>query len=180
MTADSPGRLPDGMVLRPLTVNADARGSLAEVYREEWRLGPPKIQWLVIDSRPNVLRGMRLHVRREDHVTVLRGVASIGYRDVRKGSPTGGAAGVVPLSGDDLSVLTIPAGVIHGLYSHGEVLYLIGVDRYNDGSDEQSCRWDAEGLGIDWPFDAPVISPNDEGRFSVAGLAAIAPPWRPT
>ena len=179
-TAPGPA-LPEGVVLRKLKVNTDARGSLAEVYREDWELGPRKIQWEVIDSRPNVLRGMRLHLRRDDYVTVLRGVATIGYRDVRRGSPTEGKAGVVRLSADDLSVVTIPSGIVHGLYSNTEVLYLVGITGYNDGTDEQSCRWDAEGLGIDWPFAAPspLISPNDEGQFSVAELAALTPPWRP-
>lgn len=178
MSVKSSQLLPDGVVSHPLRMNVDARGCLTEVYREEWRLGERMVQWNLVDSEPNVMRGVRVHFRRWDYIVVLRGEASIGVRDLRRASPTEGLAAVIWLEGTCLSVLTVPPGIAHGLYSHGPVLYLIGETTGNDGSDEQSCKWDAPGLGIDWPFDAPVIGPKDEGRLTVAELAGLAPPWR--
>ena len=39
--------------------HADARGSLTELFRDEWGTGIQPVQWNASHSAPNVLRGVR-------------------------------------------------------------------------------------------------------------------------
>jgi dTDP-4-dehydrorhamnose 3,5-epimerase len=77
------------------------------------------------------------------------------------------------LCGTDLSVVTIPAGVAHGLYMAEPALFLVGVTRYHDPDDEVSCRWDDPALGIPWPFSTARISPSDERGRPLAEVTEI-------
>ena len=167
------GSLPEGACWRQLQALSDPRGVFAEIYRHEWIEGTPALQWNFIRSEPGVMRGVRVHPRHDDYLVVLDGFLQVGLRDLRRRSPTFGRTSLVELRGSSLSLLKTPAGVAHGLYVAEPSLFVIGVTRYHDPSDDVPCRWDDPALEIPWPFSAATLSPSDENGLSLAEVSAI-------
>jgi dTDP-4-dehydrorhamnose 3,5-epimerase len=167
------GSLPDGASLRPLQPISDERGVFTEVYRGEWTEGPHALQWNFIRSNEGVMRGVRVHPRHDDHLVVLDGRLLVGLRDLRRGSSTFGRASLLELSGSSISLLKIPAGVAHGLYVAEPSLFVIGVSRYHDPSDDIPCRWDDPALEIPWPFETAAVSPSDAAGLSLSEVSEI-------
>ncbi|HET7451104.1 MAG TPA: dTDP-4-dehydrorhamnose 3,5-epimerase family protein [Thermoanaerobaculia bacterium] len=155
------GALPEDAVWRPLQPLPDARGVFAEIYRREWIEGSPAIQWNFVRSEAGVMRGVRLHLRHDDHVVVLDGLLQAGLRDLRRQSPTSGRTALVELRGTALSLLKVPAGVAHGFYVAEPSLFLIGVTRYHDPADDIPIRWNDPALEIPWPFATARVSESD-------------------
>ena len=168
-----PDILPEGAVLRPLQTFRDERGTFTEIYRREWIPGEPAVQWNLVRSEQGVMRGVKVHPRHDDYLLVGDGTAIVGLRDLRRSSPTFGLTAVLELRASDPSVLTIPAGIAHGLYSREPSLFLIGVTRYHDPDDEVTCRWDDPALGIPWPVTAVRISPSDAGGLPLEEVIEI-------
>jgi dTDP-4-dehydrorhamnose 3,5-epimerase len=158
-------------------MNADDRGVLAEVYRAEWSPESAAVQWNFIRTEAGVMRGVRVHVAHDDYVVVLHGRLCVGMRDVRRGSPTDDLSAVVELGDEELTLLSIPAGVAHGLYSVEPSLFLIGVSSYHDPDDQKGCHWADPDLGIPWPFSSARVSERDAVAGSVAEMLARVPPW---
>ena len=86
------GSLPHDVRLSPLVPHRDERGSFVELFREEWETDVHPVQWNAVDSEQGVLRGVHVHPRHDDYLTVVRGSATVGLRDLRDDSPTAGAA----------------------------------------------------------------------------------------
>ena len=42
----------------PLVAHPDSRGTLTELFRQEWFDGPCPLQWNMVQSEANVLRGV--------------------------------------------------------------------------------------------------------------------------
>ena len=110
------GSLPHDVRLSPLVPHRDERGTFVELFREEWETGVHPVQWNAVDSEQGVLRGVHVHPRHDDYLTVVRGSATVGLRDLRDDSPTAGAAACVELSAEDPIAISIPHGVAHGFY----------------------------------------------------------------
>jgi dTDP-4-dehydrorhamnose 3,5-epimerase len=151
----------------------DERGVFTEIYRREWMPGDPAVQWNFVRSEGGVMRGVKVHPRHDDYLVVVEGMIVAGLRDLRRNSPTFGATALRELSGADLSVLTIPAGIAHGFYLREPTLFLIGVTRYHDPDDEVTCRWDDPALGISWPVSTARVSPSDARGLSLAEVIEI-------
>jgi dTDP-4-dehydrorhamnose 3,5-epimerase len=160
--------LPSGARLRPLNPAPDERGMFGEIFRAEWTDGEAAIQWSVTRSRAGVMRGVRVHPRHHDYLVVLDGTLIVGLRDLRRNSPTRDSVSLTELKASALSLLAIPPGVAHGLYSPEPVLFVLGVTRYYDPEDEIACRWDDPALGIPWPVSAAVVSEGDARGLSLA------------
>ena len=156
--------------LRPLDMHQDQRGCFTEIFRQQWDTSFQPVQWNVVRSRPNVLRGVHVHRRHADYLLVLSGRALIGVCDLRPDSATRGAAGLVELCGADLAVLRIPPGVAHGFYFPKACLHLYAVSHYWDPADELGCRWDDVGLDIPWPAATPRLSTRDAALGSLDEL----------
>jgi len=153
--------LPSGVELLPLEQHRDDRGWLSEIFRDD--RSPPlrPCQWNATVSEPNVLRGMHAHFRHRDYLVVVHGRLSVGLFDIREESATYRSGAIVEVSGDAVSALCVPVGVLHGFYSHAQTIYIYGVDAYFDPSDELGCHWSDPGLNLEWPCTAPVLSPRD-------------------
>jgi dTDP-4-dehydrorhamnose 3,5-epimerase-like enzyme len=164
------GALPDGVQITALTTQVDDRGDLTEVFRAssypEW----PMVQWNVVNSAANVLRGVHCHRRHHDVITVLRGQASIGMQDVRPWSPTLGAAAVVTLKGASPAMVAIPPGVAHAFYFCEPSTHLYGVSEYWNLDDELGCHWSDPELTIPWPPFDPQLSARDAGAGTFRDL----------
>jgi dTDP-4-dehydrorhamnose 3,5-epimerase len=171
--------LPEGVALRPLDMNRDPRGSFTEVFREEWDTGISPVQWNIVSSEAGTLRGVHVHIRHDDYLTTLRGRASVGLRDLRRGSPTEGMSALVELAEDPLTALLIPHGVAHGFYFAEPSLHLYGVTKYWDVGDELACYWADPQLEIPWPAVPTLVSERDSTAPSLAELLDELEPSQP-
>ena len=167
--------LPAGVRLVPLTPHGDERGVFTELFRASWDTGVAPVQWNVVSSNANVLRGVHAHVRHTDYLTLAVGRATIGLHDLRAESPTGGLGTTVDLDADEPAALVIPVGVAHGFYFHSSSVHVYAVSHEFDPADELGCRWDDPELEVAWPCAKPMISSRDEGLGSLSELRAV---WR--
>lgn len=168
----------DGVRLASLTTHRDERGGFCELFREEWRTGVTPVQWNVVDSQPGVLRGVHVHVRHADYLTVAAGRASIGLRDLRAGSPSEGQSAVVELDGAAREAISIPVGVAHGFLFHEPTTHVYAVSRYWDPADELACHWADPELEIAWPFEPRLVSGRDASAGPLAELLAELEPYQ--
>ena len=160
------------VLIRPLTLLRDERGSFVETYRREWLPdgAPEMVQSNVSRSQAGVLRGMHFHRRQSDYWVVLEGRAFVALLDLR-----GGVAGErqeLRFDGADPKGLYVPAGVAHGFYAETDVTMLYMVDAYFDGSDEFGVAWNDPDVGIAWPTDDPILSERDASNPSLEGVLA--------
>jgi dTDP-4-dehydrorhamnose 3,5-epimerase len=179
MSVAAPPGLPAGVLLRPLEPHVDDRGSFTELYRAEWEMGVAPIQWNAVRSEAGVLRGVHVHVRHDDYLTVPIGRADVGLRDLRRGSPTEGLSALLQLGGDRPAALVIPHGVAHGFYFPEASLHVYAVSEYWDPSDELSCRWNDPELEIPWPVETARVSPRDATSQSLRALLEELESWQP-
>ena len=164
--------LPDGVLHQSLTPREDERGVFTELFRDSWSLGVMPVQWNAVSSVANVLRGVHVHWRHADYLTVRMGRATIGLHDLREGSATEGLGTTVELRADRPACLVVPPGVAHGFYFHEPSLHIYAVDHEWDPADELGCRWDEPGLGVEWPCNQPILSSRDDGLGSLSDLRA--------
>ena len=173
------GTLPVGVKVRTLTMHPDERGSFTEFFREEWDSGIAPLQWNVVKSHANVLRGVHVHVRHDDYLILLEGRASIGLCDLRKRSPTEGVRALLEMRGERLEALVTPHGVAHGFYFHTPSVHIYGVSEYFNPADELGCHWADPNLDIPWPTDSPLVSARDAAAPSFSDLLDQLEPWQP-
>jgi dTDP-4-dehydrorhamnose 3,5-epimerase len=162
--------LPFGVELHQLEPHADERGVFTELFRDSWGLPVTPAQWNTVRSERNVLRGVHVHWRHSDYLTVVAGRASIGLHDLREGSETEGLGALVELTGDQPAALTIPIGVAHGFYFHEPSIHVYAVSHEFDPGDELGCRWDDPALHIPWSSSEPSLSERDRTLGSLSEL----------
>jgi len=162
--------LPPGVRVVRLREHADQRGVFTELYRDEWALGARPVQWNAVQSAPGVLRGVHVHHRHDDYLTLVAGRASIGLCDLRRRSPAAGRATIVPLDAGRPAAIVIPHGVAHGFLFHAASIHVYAVSHTWDPSDELGCRWDDPELAIPWPEAPTAVSPRDEALPSLGEL----------
>ncbi|MBC2779135.1 dTDP-4-dehydrorhamnose 3,5-epimerase family protein [Parasphingopyxis marina] len=173
--ADAAATPISGVVAKSLITHADSRGDLTEIYRKSWSIGSnTPVQWNVVHSAANVMRGVHLHLKHEDILTVLQGEMLLGLSDLRPSSPTHGTGAIVRMPADSPAMIAIPVGVAHGFYFPVPSIHIYGVDFDFDRTDELGCRWNEPGLGIDWPADDPILSERDTDAGSLAQLLDVA------
>jgi dTDP-4-dehydrorhamnose 3,5-epimerase len=161
-----------GVDLVPLQPFPDDRGTFVEFFREEWGVGPAPVQWNVVRSQANVLRGVHVHHAHHDFLTVATGTLLLGLYDLRPDSPTHGVSCFVTLSGDDPHAAAIPPGVCHGFYYPEPTVHIYGVTEYWSPDDELGCRYDAPELGLDWPTASPTLSAKDRDAVTFEQMRA--------
>ncbi|HEY0395684.1 MAG TPA: dTDP-4-dehydrorhamnose 3,5-epimerase family protein [Candidatus Elarobacter sp.] len=169
------------VVVIPLASHADARGALTEIFRAEWVDDSP-VQWNVVRSEANVLRGVHVHVRHHDYVVPVSGRLLIGLSDLREGTPEFGRARMIELDADAPQLVVIPPGVAHGFCSVASSVFAYGVSDYWDPEhDELGCRWNDPELGLSWPLGMPSLSQRDTTAGTRAelldALRAVRAAW---
>lgn len=128
------------------------------------------VQWNLVQSEPNTLRGVHVHIRHWDYLHVALGAMTLGLHDMRPWSATHGLSALLRLSGDTPAAIAIPPGVAHGFYFAGAAHYLYAVSEYWSPSDELGCRWDDPALRLDWPAVDPALSQRDRAAAGYRGL----------
>jgi len=155
-----------GAQLVTLVPHEDPRGSLTELYRQEWIPGSSAIvQGNLSWSQAGVLRGLHWHRRQRDYWCVVSGKAFVALVDLREGSPT--QLGTVEIEIDAAEqrlAISIPPGVAHGFHAETEVLLLYLVDASYSGDDEFGLAWDDPALGIAWPSPEHILSERDRSN----------------
>ena len=165
------------MLVHPLQIHVDVRGSFLETYRRGWLPAdaPEMVQSNVSRSKAGVLRGPHFHRRQADFWVVLEGRAFVGLIDLRTGAADDGARQRLILDSTEPQGLYIPPGVAHGFYAETDVVLLYMVDAYYDGADEFGIAWDDPDLGISWPSSDPILSDRDRSNPSLAQVLADRP-----
>lgn len=181
----APAQLPSGVAIRSLSMHADDRGVLAELYREEWAIGDRPIQWNAVRSGANVMRGMHVHVGHADYLAVIEGYMILGLHDIRRDSSTRGLSAFVDLRAGDMHAAYIPQGVVHGFFFPAPTIYVYGLSDYWTDEDEIGCLWNAPELNLPWPATQPILSARDASPTSYARMvedfhAALAATKRAT
>lgn len=165
-----PAEIPYGVILRDLASHRDERGSLTEVFRASWAGDEAFIQWNLVDSNPNTLRGVHVHPVHADYLVALEGCLMLGLHDLRKWSPSFRRSCLVALRGEQLQGAFIPPGVAHGFYFADKTRYVYGVTDYWNPADELGCRWNDPQLAIEWPATDPLLSQRDREAASLQAL----------
>jgi len=156
-----------GVALRRLEPNRDSRGQLTEIFRASWPESVAARQWVLLQSGTASMRGVHLHHRHSDYVTVLSGRLQLGLRDCRV--PDGRAA-MLELDAATPVALRIPPGVAHGFLHLAPTQMLLGVDDFWDPRDELGCRFDDPRLGLEWALSDPLLSVRDRDAGDFARL----------
>ncbi|WP_417412345.1 dTDP-4-dehydrorhamnose 3,5-epimerase family protein [Hoeflea sp.] len=169
----------DGVFVHHLAPHEDSRGCFTEIYRESWLTGFRSIQWNLVTSGAQTLRGVHVHKHHHDYLMVLSGTLLLGLHDVRPGSPSNGMSELLPLTGESMQTVTIPPGVCHGFYFPEPTTHIYSVSEYFDPEDDLACRYDCPELNLDWPDAAPVLSDRDRSADSYAEmLEKISSVWQ--
>lgn len=161
--------LPPGVVLRDAPVASDARGLLVELDRRSLHGVEAPRQWNVMASSANTLRGLHVHLRHTDWITGVAGEAVIGLVDLR-GVPGVGVQTTVRLSADRVQVLTVPPGVLHGIYTPQSSVLLNGLSREYDPEDDLAVCFDDPAIALDWDVTEPLLSDRDRHAPTIATL----------
>ena len=167
-----------GVVLYQTQSVHDDRGSLGVVYRADWAL-PLSVQWNLVASNANTLRGFHVHQHHADWLFAVGCQLSVGLLDMRLSSPTYRQSTVVDLTPFN-GMLSIPPGVGHGFYNRGAATHCYATDEYWDPADEFACRWDDPQLGIDWQAEDPLLSERDRSAGSLAQMELLFAAATPT
>ena len=167
--------LPGGVTVHQLQGHTDERGEFTELFRREWALGVDPVQWNIVRSEVGVLRGVHVHPRHDDYLTIVSGRAAVGLRDLRRESPTAERVAVVELSGAEPAAISIPHGVAHGFLFLEPSIHCYAVSHYWHPADELGCRFDDPELAIPWPEQPTLVSRRDAELPPLAQLSAALP-----
>lgn len=162
--------LPHGVVLRALEERTDAAGGAIALFRRDWATGAAPVQWNFVHSAANSLRGVHVHARHWDYLSVLDGEMLLGLHDLRPSSPTYRVAVFHTLRGDRPCGISIPPGVAHGFYFAAAADYVYGISTYWSPTDEIGCIWSDAELNLDWPVRSPILSPRDSAAPRYADM----------
>ena len=146
----------DGVEVRDLQVNADERGHLVEVFREDWELYDPEPAMSYYSmSYPGVVRAWHRHRRGQiDHFVCPKGRIKIGVYDDREGSPTREELNTFVVGEHNQQVVRIPGDCWHGFKAIGNnPAFLINfpTNLYDyDDPDEERLPPHTDEIPLDW------------------------------
>jgi dTDP-4-dehydrorhamnose 3,5-epimerase len=141
---------------RDLQVNADERGHLVEMFREDWpEFDPEPSMTYYSMSYPGVIRAWHRHTRGQvDHFVCPKGRIKVGIYDDREDSSTQGEVETFIIGEHNQQVVRIPGECWHGFKVIGnEQAMLINLPSnlydYED-PDEERLPHDTEEIPLDW------------------------------
>ncbi|MDX1503499.1 MAG: dTDP-4-dehydrorhamnose 3,5-epimerase family protein [Thermoanaerobaculia bacterium] len=146
----------------PVRANADHRGCLFEIFREEWAGSFRTVQWNACVSRAGVMRGVHVHVDYDEFYTLPSGRVFLCLKDIRRDSPTFGMGVGFEWSHTDGFAVPVPRGVAHAVYFLEDSVLAFGLSGYWTAElDTVGCRWDDPALGFEWPQATAELSERD-------------------
>jgi dTDP-4-dehydrorhamnose 3,5-epimerase len=171
--------LPEVLLIEP-RMHGDSRGFFYESFQAiryaEAGVTGPFVQDNVSRSVRGTLRGLHFQEPRGQGklVQVLRGTVWDVAVDVRRGSPRFGRWIGVELSEAAPRQLWIPPGFAHGfcVLSESADFFYKCTELYAPEC-ERSIAWDDPAIGIEWPVDAPLLSPKDRAAPRLADAPVL-------
>lgn len=106
----------EGVIVKSLVVNCDARGSLTELFRSDGiPAGLFPVMAYISVTKPGIGRGPHEHREQTDTFAFVGpGRFRISLWDARTGSPTRGAQMVIEAGVGHPTLVIVPPGVVHG------------------------------------------------------------------
>ena len=175
-----------GVIIVELRQFRDDRGVFFEAFRESEYAAAGIVGPFVQDNMSRSVRGTLrgLHFQEPNAqgklVQVMRGAVYDVAVDVRVGSPSFGRWVGVRLTEDEPRQMWIPAGFAHGfcvLSDSADFFYKC--TSYYAPACEKTIVWNDPALGIDWPVEAPLLSPKDAAAPTLEKIAGL-PRYQPT
>jgi dTDP-4-dehydrorhamnose 3,5-epimerase len=170
--------LPGVLVIEPRVFD-DARGHFYESYNQarfqEAGIHARFVQTNVSRSSRGVLRGLHYQWPNPQGklISVLDGEVYDVAVDIRRGSATFGQWTAVMLTGENRRHLWVPEGYAHGFCVVSETATLTyQCTAHYDPAADAGVRWNDKAFNIDWPIDAPLLSPKDERAPLLADISA--------
>lgn len=162
-----PTRLPGVLEILP-KVFSDSRGYFLETFQhqryQEIGIKQPFVQDNLSYSVKDTLRGLHLqHPHGQGKlVQVIKGEIFDVAVDVRSGSDTFGQWVGALLSETNRKQLYIPEGFAHGFCVTSQDAYVVyKCTEYYSPANEVGVLWSDPFIGIEWPTQAPLLSPKD-------------------
>jgi dTDP-4-dehydrorhamnose 3,5-epimerase len=169
-----------GVLLIEPRLFRDARGFFMETFQVERYAEIGLTSRFVQDncsySARGTLRGLHFQEPKAQGklVQVLSGAVLDVVVDVRRGSPTFGHWIGVPLEAETGHQLWIPPGFAHGFCVTSETaLFVYKCTALYAPECERTVVWNDPDLGIDWPFEAPLLSPRDAAATRLREIAEL-------
>ncbi|MBI4779546.1 dTDP-4-dehydrorhamnose 3,5-epimerase family protein [Candidatus Falkowbacteria bacterium] len=111
----------EGVIVKRLIKNEDARGWLAEFYRQDETEYRPVMAYISV-TKPGVARGPHEHKFQADgFVFVGPGNFEVHLWDKRENSPTNGEYLKIQAGENNPSLVVVPFGVVHGYKNVSDV-----------------------------------------------------------
>ena len=170
----------NGVLLKELVSNKDSRGMFTELHRDVWypNNNDTPVQWNLVTSRANVLRGVHTHVKHTDYLSCVQGEMVVYLCDLRKKSPHFKSVIGITLSSDQVSVLVIPPLVAHAFYFKEVSIHFYAVSQYWNLDDELGCIYNDPDLNLVLPVDNPILSERDKQASSLHELLQAIEPYQ--
>jgi dTDP-4-dehydrorhamnose 3,5-epimerase len=110
-----------GVNVRRAPTHADERGTLTEIFDLRWEFtDDPLVYVYYVTIRPEQVKGWVVHRTQNDRLFAYAGVLKFVLYDGRTESETFGRVNVLHLGEHDRALLSIPAGVYHGVRNVGD------------------------------------------------------------
>lgn len=149
----------EGVERRPLRVNADERGHLVEIFREDWDCYDehPAMAYYSL-TFPGIVRAWHRHLEGQvDHFVCPQGRIKVGVYDDRDESPTRDELDTFVIGEHNQQVVRIPGDCWHGFKAIGTepaLLVNFPTNLYDyENPDEERLPYDTERIPLDWDED---------------------------
>lgn len=140
--------------VRKLNPHADERGCLTEILRSDDEMFDKFGQIYVSQNYPGVIRAWHYHKKQNDFWAVVKGMVKAVLYDARKDSPTFGEVQEVFLGEQNMVLLKIPIGVMHGYKTIGvepSLLLNLPTEAYDPAEpDEYRLPYNTDEIPYDW------------------------------
>lgn len=146
----------EGLELRELKKNADERGYLCELLRNDWTVYRGFAMAYFSITFPGVVRGWHRHPRtaQTDYMCILQGTGKIVVYDDREGSPTKGVVNEFVIGEDNPTLIKVPGECWHGFKALGTKSVLLAnfpTALYDyEKPDEERLPPDTNKIPYDW------------------------------
>ena len=146
----------NGVECRDLQVNADERGHLVEIFRDDWELYDPAPEMSYYSlSYPGIIRAWHKHVEGQiDHFVCPQGRIKVGIYDDRDDSPTKGELNTFIIGEHNQQAIRIPGDCWHGFKVVGDeqaMLINFPTKLYDyEDPDEKRIPYDTDKIPLDW------------------------------
>ena len=157
-------------ILKP-SISEDARGNIwTSFLKDEVEELLPSGLYFKHDkfssSKKNVLRGIHGDVKSWKLITCVYGEIYQVVVDCREESPTYKQWEAFTINSENPQLILLPPKMGNSFFVNSETAiyhYKLAYEgEYLDAEDQFSIKWNDPSIGIEWPFDNPILSGRDK------------------